>query len=151
MLPVRRSSRLAEKADLPKKEVFSPVVEKKVKKVSHSIVPFTEEELSIMREAIPTAEFLLFLIQDISNATTIIQEIDNIFEDVIKIPRIGIDILFLSDVSLSLKRSLEMIEKGIVDEEFQQKFGDQFVNEDQKVAFEAMETFVASLKRKVEE
>ena len=159
MFPVRRSARVAEKATLPKKEVFSPVIEKKVKKVKKindptpppmEVEPLSDVHRVILEETIPVLESLLPKIKDITNAKMLIKELGEIFDILNKIPQIGMDGFFLADVIHSLRWSLEKIEKGdpfedSLDEE--DKFSDPvFVNEDHKNAFWPMELFIKSLK-----
>jgi hypothetical protein len=158
-VPVRRSARIAAKADLPKKEVFSPVIEKKVKKIRKVVDPLPPvkaDPLShldrvILEEYVPLLESLLPKIKDITNAEFLIKELDEIFHILNKIPQIGMGGFFLADVIHSLKWSLEKIENGdpyedSLDEE--DKFSDPvFVNEDHKNAFWPMELFIDGLKR----
>jgi len=160
-VPVRRSARIAAKADLPKKEeVIPPVTEKKVKKVKKindptpppmEVEPLSHLDRVILEEYVPLLESLLPKIKDISNAEFLIKELDEIFHILNKIPQLGMNAFFLCDVIHSLKWSLEKIENGdpfedSLDEE--DKFSDPvFVNEDHKNAFWPMELFIDGLKR----
>jgi hypothetical protein len=156
MLPVRRSARVAAKADLPKKEVFSPVIEKKVRKVNDptpppmKVEPLSDVHRRLIEDTIPILESLLPQIKDISNAKMLINKLGDIYDNVDKIPQLGLCGFFLCDVLHSLEWSLEKIEKGDpyedeLDEE--DKFKDPvFVNQDHKNAFWPMEFFINGLK-----